>query len=914
MTAGMASRPAEDEALGEFLDAAAGVPSALLLDGEAGIGKTTVWLAGVDRARGCGFRVLSTRASNAQSVLAYASLADLLTDIDPETWADLPEPQRVAVDRVLLRERAADAVTDQRAVAAAFLSVIERLTDHGPLLLAIDDLQWLDQSTVHVIAFVARRLAGPVGILATVRTEPDSDGGTSWLQLPRPDAIERIAVRPLSSRALHTVVRDELGRPIPRAAMARIHQVSAGNPFYGIELARAFVESVDDILPGTLAGLVRARIGSLDPAVHDVLLAAACLATPTVELVGEAAGTEHDQLIELLEAAERHGVVSIEGNRIRFTHPLLAGGVYTDAPPTQRRTMHRRIAGIVDELELRARHLALASTTGDPETLQTLDDAAASARARGAPAAAAELLELAVALGGDTPERRIRLAEHCFDSGEPGRARGLLERAIAGLQAGPLRAEALHSLAIVRFNDDGYLETSQSLQQALAEDEPDQALRIRMLTTLAHALFNTGDPDAAWRCAEEAVTLAERLGAPGLLSQALGVRSMLFFLRGDGVDEPSLLRALELEDHGSFTPTVLKPSVEHALILGWTGELDASYQRMQAIQRRCIEKGEEGELIFIDFQVVVNRIWRGDFVEAARVTEAATELARQLGGDFPVTLALVLKAWLAVYGGHPDDARPVVADAIDASKRSGAWWLEEWSLTALGFLETSLGNYDAALNTLEPLLSRSAPSRNPTEIFAASFIPDAVEALTGLGRADEAEPLVDAIERNGRRLNRAWMLAVGARCRAMVLAAGGDAEGAVQSARYALAEHDRLPMPFERARTQLLLGQLVRRQRSQATAILRDALAVFEELGTSLWADRAHAELAGTGPRARPDSLTPAEQRVAELAVAGMTNRDVAAELFISSKTVEATLARVYRKLGIRSRAELVHHMNTIHE
>jgi DNA-binding CsgD family transcriptional regulator/tetratricopeptide (TPR) repeat protein len=813
-----------------------------------------------------------------------------------------------------LGQRAADAVTDQRAVAAAFLSVVERLTDHGPVLLAIDDLQWLDQSTVHVIAFVARRLSGPVGVLATVRTEPDSDGGTSWLQLPRPDAIHRIAVRPLSSRALYTVVSDELGRPIPRAAMARIHQVSAGNPFYGIEMARAFVENVDEILPGTLAELVRARIGNLDPAVHDVLLAAACLATPTVELVGEAAATENDRLIELLEAAERHGIVSIEGNRIRFAHPLLAGGVYTDAPPTQRRTMHRRIAGIVDELELRARHLALASTTGDPETLQALDDAAASAHARGAPAAAAELLELAIALGGDTPERRIRLAGHCFDGGEPGRARGLLERAIAGMQAGPLRAEALHSLAIVRFNDDGYLETSQSLQQALADDEPDQALRIRMLTTLAHALFNTGDPDAAWRCAEEAVTLAERLGAPGLLSLALGVRAMLFFLRGDGVDEPSLLRALELEDHDSFTPTVLKPSVEHALILGWTGELDASYQRMQAIQRRCIEKGEEGELIFIDFQVVLNRIWRGDFAEAARVTETTTELARQLGGDFPVMSGLVLKAWLAVYCGQEEDARTVVADAIDASKRSGTRWHEEWSLTALGFLETSLGNYDAALNALEPLLSRYAPSRNPTEIFAASFLPDAVEALTGLGRADEAEPLVEALEHNGRRLNRAWMLAVGARCRAMVLAARGDAEGAVQSARHALTEHDRLPMPFERARTQLLLGQLVRRQRSEATAILRNTLAVFEELGSSFWADRARAELAGTGPRARPDTLTPAEQRVAELAVAGMTNRDVAATLFISPKTVEATLARVYRKLGIRSRAELVHHMNTIRE
>ena len=911
MTAGMASRPTEEQALSEFLDFAAGAPSALLVDGEAGIGKTTLWLAGLERARDRGFRVLSARVANAHSMLAYAPLADLLEGVPASTWAELPGPQRTALDR-LVREQVADAVTDQRAVGAAFLSVVDRLTDDGPVLLAIDDLQWLDPSTVHVIGFAARRLNGPVGVLATVRTEPDSGDATSWLQLPRPDAIHRITVRPLSSRALHVVVSDELDRPIPRAAMARIHQISAGNPFYAIELARALVDSAGELLPGTLAELVRARIGSLDHAVHDVLLAAACLATPTVELVGEAAAIDPDRLIELLEAAERHGIIFIEGNRIRFAHPLLSSGVYTDASPTQRRLMHRRLAGVVDELELRARHLALASSSGDPDTLEALDDAAASAHARGAPAAAAELLELAIALGGDTPERRVRLAGHCFDGGDPGRARALLERAITRMQPGPLRAEALNSLAIVRFIDDGYLDASELLQRGLTEDEPDHALRIRMLTTLAHVLFNTGEPDAALLRAEEAVVHAEKLGAPGLLSQALGARAILSFLRGDGIDEQSLQRALKLEDHESFTPTVLKPSVVHALILAWTGDLDKSHQRLRAVQHRCIEKGEEGELIFIDFQVVLNRIWRGDFAEAARVADGATERARQLDADFPAMLSLVIRAWLAVYGGHGEDARTAVADAIDASKRSGTGWHEDWSLTALGFLETSLGNYQAAVNALEPLLSKQGRSPNPTEIFAASFAPDAVEALTELGRADEAEPLVDALERNGRRLDRAWMLAVGARCRAMVLAARGDVEAAVQSAHRALTEHDRLPMPFERARTQLLLGQLTRQEWSESTSVLRDALAVFEELGAVPWVNRARAELAGADAGGRTNAqartlqgLTPAEQRVAELAASGMTNRDVAAKLVISSKTVEATLARVYRKLGIRSRAEL---------
>src|SRR3954469_25526463 len=200
----MASRPAEEQALGEFLAVAATAPSALLVDGEAGIGKTTLLQAGLVRADDRGFRVLSAHAVDAGSVLAYGSLADLLTDVEPNIWADLPTPQRVAIDRVLLRDQAADAVTDQRAVAAAFLSVIDRLADSGPVLLAIDDLQWLDPSTVKVVAYATRRLSGPVGLLATVRTEPDNSGAASWLHLPLPDTVHRITLHPLSARALET--------------------------------------------------------------------------------------------------------------------------------------------------------------------------------------------------------------------------------------------------------------------------------------------------------------------------------------------------------------------------------------------------------------------------------------------------------------------------------------------------------------------------------------------------------------------------------------------------------------------------------------------------------------------------------------------------------------------------------------
>jgi DNA-binding CsgD family transcriptional regulator len=226
----------------------------------------------------------------------------------------------------------------------------------------------------------------------------------------------------------------------------------------------------------------------------------------------------------------------------------------------------------------------------------------------------------------------------------------------------------------------------------------------------------------------------------------------------------------------------------------------------------------------------------------------------------------------------------------------------------LGFLEVSLGNHQATIATLEPLILMLLAAPDGTEVGLAGFVPDAVEAYVALGKLDEAEPLVAALERNGRRLDRPWMLAVGGRCRAMMLAAEGDLDGANIVTQQAMTEHNRIPMPFERARTQLLVGQLQRRARQKegAAIALREALTAFETMGTPLWAERARLELdrVDVGPR-QTAGLTPSEQRVAELAASGMTNRDVAAALFISPKTVEANLSRVYHKLGIRSRAEL---------
>jgi DNA-binding CsgD family transcriptional regulator len=906
------SRPTESRTIAGFLAAAISEPSALLIEGEPGIGKTTLWLEALELAREKGFQVLSARAAAAESVLAYTALADLLDGVPAAAWADLPDPQRFAVDQVLMRADN-DTATDQRAVAAAFLSVVEYLADDGPLLLAIDDLQWIDPSSMHVVAFAARRLTGPIGILGSVRT--DGAGSAAWLQMPRPDAVNRIRLHPLGIRDLHEAVSARLRRPFSRPTMGRIHEVSGGNPFYAIELARAIAERVPGVemsLPRTLADVVRARLSGLDSDVHDALLAASCMASPTVELVSSATIIDDDRLIELLENAESKGIIAIDGNRIHFAHPLLARGVYTQAAPGQRRTMHRRLADIVDEPELRARHLALAATSGDQVTLQALDTAADSARVRGAPAAAAELMDLAIGLGGDTAERRLRSALHHFDAGDQERSRTVLEETIDRLAPGDLRAEALSRLAVVRLYGDGFFEAAALLQRALSEVRTDSPLRVQILITLAYSLLQANQPQASVQMAEEAVAQAERLDQRHLLGLALGMRVILRFLCGEGLNEVDLRRAVELEDPDIFTPLVFRPSVQRALLLEWTGRLDEAHEALDAVRRRCAEKGEEGELVVIAQHVVLSGIWRGDFVEAGLVAEDAMERARQLGGDTPLFVAHSLRATLAAYAGRETDAREASEGALQIGRRTGAFRLTERVVAALGFLEVSLGRYEAAAATLQPLVSKFDPASTPTELPSAAFLADAIEALIQVDRAADAEPLVDALERNGARQDRAWMLAIGARGRSMLLAARGDVDAASATAAQAIAQHDRLPIPFERARTLLLLGQLERRQRRKepASASLQEALDIFEQLHVPLWANRARAELAraNVGPR-QSGQLTPSEQRVAELAASGMKNRDVATALFISPKTVEANLARIYRKLGIKSRAELGRHM-----
>ena len=882
----------------------------LVIEGEAGIGKTTLWLGALEEAHERGFRVLSARAGQAESGLAFAVLADLLVGIEPAVLDGLPHLQRVALDRVLLREDGTGPPTDERVVASAFLTLVDRLSADAPLVVAIDDLQWLDPSSQAVVAFGARRLKGRIGLLVTERTEPDTGYGAAWLQLNRLDGVDRVRVSPLSLGGLRKVIVSQLGRTFSRPTIVRIGEVSGGNPFYALELARAMDgqnPSADADLPGSLSELVRSRLDRLGADTQTILLAAASVGAPTVDLLAEVTSESTDRVVELLEVPESNGIVQIDGNRVRFTHPLLARGVYSVAGPARRRQMHRTLAAIVEQPELRARHLALAASSADPSTLHALDAAAEVARARGAPAAAAELVDLAINLGGDKPVRRIRAADHHFRAGDSARAYGLIKPTIDELPSGPLRASALNLLAAMRINDDGFSESIELLNRALVDGEGDHAVVVQSLLLLSYAQFNSGRFGEAVRKVHAAVERANDLAIPELTSQVLTMSVMANFLNGNGVDELVLQRALELEDRDADIPFQFRASAINTMTLAWRGCLDEARREAIALRQLCLERGAETDMMAVAGHSALIDVWCGDFAAAGQVAEETMERAEQIGGDHIRVIALTIRATVAAYTGRADDARADAREAIETAISCGSTTLAMWPTMLLGFVEVSSLNYADALTVLQPLVDMFR-MLSGTEIMTMWFVPDAVEAMVVVGRLDEAVPLIEKLERDGRRLDRAWLLATGARCRALWFAGRGEVDNAMRAITEAMVEHDRLPMPFERARTQLVLGQLQRRQRLKQAAAqtFSAALSEFERMGASLWIDRARAELERTnvGP-SRGSILTPTEQRIAELATSGMTNRDVAATLFISLKTVEANLTQIYRKLEIRSRAQL---------
>jgi predicted ATPase len=399
----LVGRDAELGSIEAFLERVEVGPAGLVFTGEPGIGKTVLWETALEQCRR-NSRVLSCRCLEAEASLSFAGLSDLVGSAFEEVAPSLPVPRRHALEVALLLSEPGDEPVNPRAIGLALLDVVRTLASRRLLVIAVDDLQWLDSSTARVLQMALHRLTDErAGFLATVREAPDARVPFELERSFRNERLSRLSLRGLSLGALHRLLRERLGLGLTRPELVRLGEATAGNPLFALELGRELVHIGARLeprkplpVPASLGALLEQRLGRLPDETRAVLLAVAALDRPTVETVA-AAHTEPRRVLDALALAAREGVIELDGSRIRFAHPLLASACYEQSPLGQRRETHKALAAVVKGDEERVRHLALAATGVDAALAADLDEVAVAAEARGA-SAAAELLELAAEL------------------------------------------------------------------------------------------------------------------------------------------------------------------------------------------------------------------------------------------------------------------------------------------------------------------------------------------------------------------------------------------------------------------------------------------------------------------------------------------------------------------------------------
>jgi DNA-binding CsgD family transcriptional regulator len=869
--------------------------AAVAVTGHAGIGKTTVWQAGVELVAAREWRLLAARPAGVEAELSFAGLADLFGDIDDASLDALPTPQRRALAAALLRDDPEDGRIDARALATATAAVLRELAADDPILIAVDDAQWLDRATADALRFALRRNADArIAVLCSVRT--DAGRPSTFEQALPDDRRSDLELAPLTVAALHEVIRARLGQSLPRPTVVKIVERTEGNAFYALEIARELLLGGEHVpgelpVPASAQALVHARVERLPRETREGLLLASALAAPTTAVAPP--GT--------FDAAEDAGVVRIDtAGRIHFAHPLLAAAIYESAAPETRRDAHRRLVGRAADPETRAHHLALAAEGPDDDVAAELDAAAAHTAARGASAAAADLARLALdATAGRAHDARARrslaLAHHLLDAGESGAARAVLEALDAESVAGDLRAQVLrdrgYGLWYEGERDAGYRLLLEALEHA---ENPRLAARTH---TAAAWLWHDGDLDRAIGHTDAALALLDPDDDPGPYSWSLLLGAYLRLLNGDGDDEVSYRRGLELQakpiDWDDTSP-----------VLGMWPLLHDRFAEARAFYEHGLERSRAaGDVTSVQGTLVrlaEIACWTGDWADADRLAAEGMALADRTSSTALLGSSLYARGLVDAHLGRLAEAKLAGEEILGAST-SGA--LGHWLLGFAAFSRGDAEAADRAYSAAQALVDAQG-QREPARY---RFQPDHVETVLELGDVDRARTMLATLEQRAAAFPRPWILATNARCRALVSAADGDLESAAAAARDAVVEHDSLAMPFERARTLLVQGRILRRlkQKREARATLEEALAVFDALGAETWTRITGAELRRLATRRAPHELTPTERRIAELAASGLTNPEIAARVYVSRKTVEANLARAYRKLGISSRAQL---------
>jgi DNA-binding CsgD family transcriptional regulator len=890
-------RDQELASVGAFVDGAGAGPAALVLEGEPGIGKSTLWLAGVERARERGSRILFSRLAETERGLAHAGLGDLFEGALNDVLPRLSAPRRRALEAALLLEDATTEAVDPRALALAVRDALQVLAEQGPLVVAIDDLQWLDAASTDALAFALRRLDESRALLLLARRRADGAQPSEIERALAEGSVRLLRLRPLSVGALHVLLRDRVHRAFARQTLLRIHERSGGNPFYALELARALGSEVDLTqalpVPQTLEGLVRARLTGLPAATREALALAAAFGAPSASLL-ERAGVDP----RALDPAVAANVIENENGALRFSHPLLSSVLYADLAGDRQR-VHRRIADTVDDPLVRARHLALATDGADREVAAVLDEAARTASGRGAAALAAELAEQALRLtplgGGDERRRRALTAARAHQAaGEWTRARTIATDLLAETEIDTLRPQALLLLAELERDDRSIVLLEEALHEARSRPALQSAIHCRLawlkrLDGLGHA--------------RAALELADDVDDDALRGRARAVQAVLSWFSGE-TDAPDDLPTRARDFATAVGGEHLVREATQAIVntLAPSSKRDDARALFEHEYQQWRER-DEPRAAHASWGLAWVEFWAGRWELAAEHAARAHDISIQYGLEMPQDHLPI--AVIAVHRGQFELAREHSQRALDLAKEEFGRRLPQ-HCAVLGLVALSNADMSAADDWLDQA-DRYAASVGWNEPSIRWWTGDRVELLLELGRIDHAVRVLDVWEADAVRVAREWVLAHVMRCRGLVAAAGGEVDEALDFLARAVIEHETVGDPFGRGRALLALGIVRRRIRKKRPAreAIEAALEAFDTIGASGWAAKARTELGRFSGRTREEGLTAAERRVATLVAEGRTNREVAAALFLGERTVASHLNHIYAKLGIRSRTEL---------
>jgi DNA-binding CsgD family transcriptional regulator len=877
----------------------------LVLVGEPGIGKTTLWEEGVASARGRGVRVLTAQPSESEARLPFAGLIDLCHRIGSEELRAVPPPQRRALEAALLRVDPVDGEAHPGAIEYGFVTALRGLAATSAVIIAVDDLQWLDRSSADVLAFAARRLGSVrVGFLLARRR-------TRVTELERAldrGSLVRVDVGALTLGALRRILRERLGLTLSRPLLRRVVEVTQGNPLFALEIGRSLADrdvhaAGEDIpLPDTVEEMLGGRVAQLPAEIRTALVAVSLSEDLRPAALSAVAGAD------AVDSAVQAGVLVLDGDRIRAAHPLLAAVAKKRSGVRERRELHRVLAEAVSEEPLRVLHLALAGTQASEPLAARLTAGAGEASARGGRQLAVELAAHALRLtpkdSGTRGDRVLTLATCLYEAGELHRLADLLSRELERLPAGSLRARA--RLLLGEGAGSGSLdEADGQLELALAEADDDRGLRAYLLAkraanAAAGRVSRMRDAEA-W--ALEALTDADRREVERVALYALAWTRAL---GGRAVDD-LCARSDVASDVGAYLASSPERVAGQRHV--WRGELAQARQALGRLLALADERGEEASYVLVHLHMCELELRSGEWDAAAVLLNEWAESSNRRLTFRPQYERC--RALLASGRGDVAEAERWAQDAVARAERSGSRWDELEARRARGLIASCAGAPQRAVEDLQHVWDHTQ-SEGILEPGAFPVAPDLVEALVELERSTEARAVTERLARLARDQKHPWALASVKRCRAL---ARPRTDHAAAKLRAAAGDLEQLGLRFDAARSLLALGRTQRRAKQWRAArdALEDAAAAFDRLGSPGWAELARSEqerVAGRRPKATGE-LTPAERRVVELAASGNANKQIAATLFVSVHTVEVHLAHAYAKLGVRSRTQLAARLAT---